>query len=122
MAKGKMTMLGELQRFKESMAANVDDLAGYEGGRLRFESLVTEALALTQEQAMLTAAKQEASKKLQGVLAEAQQVATVLRFAVKAQYGRDAEKLVEFGLQPFRGQKRKPKPETPPAPSSSSAE
>ena len=122
MAMGKMTLLGELQRFKESMAANVDDLSGYEGGRLRFEGLVAEAQALTQQQAALTAAKQAASKRLQDVLAEAQQMATVLRFAVKAQYGRDAEKLVEFGLQPFRGQKRKPKPETPPAPSSSPAE
>ena len=122
MAIGKMTMLGEMQRFKDSMAANVDDLSGYEGGRIRFESLVKEAQALTQQQAALTAAKQEVSKKLQVVLAEAQQVATVLRFAVKAQYGRDAEKLVEFGLQPFRGRSRKQQPETPPAPSASSAE
>jgi len=122
MAMGKMTLLGELQRFKESMAANVDDLAGYEGGRVQFDNLVTRAHALTQKQAALTAAKQEASKELQDVLNMAQQQATVLRFAVKAQYGRAAEKLVEFGLQPFRGQKRKPKPETPPETPASPAE
>ncbi len=116
MASGKMATLGDLQRFKESLSANVDKLTGYEGGRLKFDSLVTQAHGLTQQQAALTAAKQDSSKKLQDVLSEAQQLATVLRFALKALFGRDSEKLVEFGLQPFRGRTRKAKPETPPEP------
>jgi hypothetical protein len=116
MALGKMATLGDLQRFKESMSANVNELASYEGGRLRFEGLVARAQALTQQQAAQTAAKQETSKQLQEVLNEAQLLATVLRFAVKEHFGRNSEKLVEFGLQPFRGRTRKPKPETPPLP------
>lgn len=118
---GKMATLGELQRFKESMSANVNELESYEGSRVKFEGLVVKAHSLTQQQAALTAAKQEVSQQLKGVLAEAQRLATVLRFAVKAHYGPEAEKLVEFGLQPFRGKARKqkapekPQPE-PPAP------
>lgn len=111
---GKMETLGDLQRFKESMSANVDELQSYEGTRLQFEALVGKALSLTQQQAALTAAKQDASKQLKAVLTEAQRLATVLRFAVKAHFGPDSEKLVEFGVQPFRGRTRKPKPETPP--------
>lgn len=111
---GKMETLGELQQFKESMSANADKLKPYEETRLKFDGLVTEAQGLSQEQASLTAAKQETSKKLQQVLNEAQRVATVLRFAIKELFGRDSEKLVEFRLQPFRGRPRKQKgPENP---------
>lgn len=31
----------------------------------------------------------------------------VLKLSVKQQYGIDSEKLSEFGLQPFRGRRRK---------------
>ena len=116
MASGKMETLGTLQRFRDSMAANVTELTPYEGSRLKLDGLVTTAQGLTQQQAALTAAKQEASKQLQDVLDQALRLATVLRFAIRAHYGRDAEKLVEFGLKPFRGQTRKPTPEAPPEP------
>ncbi len=121
MARGKMATLGYMHRFKESMSANAEKLKAYEETRLKFEGLLTQAQGLTQQQAALTAAKQESSKQLQNVLSEVQRVATVLRFAVRELYGKDAEKLVEFGLQPFRGRPRKhkepekPQPE-PPAP------
>ena len=114
MAIGKMATLGDLQRFKESLLANVADLEPYEDTRLKFESLVTSAQGLTQQQAALTAAKQDSSKQLQDTLNEAMRVATVLRFAIRELYGKDAEKLVEFGVKPFRGRPRKKKePETP---------
>jgi hypothetical protein len=114
MASGKMATLGDMQRFKESMSANAEKLKPYEETRLKLEGLVTQAIGLTQQQAALTAAKQETSKQLKDVLNEMQRVATVLRFAVREHYGKDAEKLVEFGLQPFRGRPRKQKePETP---------
>ena len=117
----KMEQLGDLQYFKESLSANADKLKPYEETRLKFEGLVTQAQGLTQEQGALTASKQETSKKLKAVLGEAQRVATVLRFAVREHFGRDTEKLVEFGLQPFRGRPRKqkesekPQPPAPPA-------
>lgn len=112
----KMETLGELQRFKEAMLANVDELAAYETSRLKFDGMVGRAQVLNQDQASLTAAKQEASRKLDEELKEAQRLATVLRFAIKEHFGPDSEKLVEFGIQPFRGLNRKPKSPTPEAP------
>jgi hypothetical protein len=113
---GKMETLGEMQQFKESMSANAEKLKPYEETRLKFDGLVTQAQGLSQQQASLTAAKQEISKKLQETLNEAQRVATVLRFAVKELFGRDSEKLVEFRLQPFRGRSRKQKETEKPQP------
>jgi len=108
-----------LQRFKEALAANVDQLQPYEGSRLRFGELVAQAHVLTHQQAAMTAVKQEASRQIETALLEAQRLATVLRFAVKEHYGADSEKLVEFGLQPFRGRARKSKPQLPEAPAPS---
>ena len=116
MAARKMETLGDLQRFKEAMLANVADLTQYEGSRLKFEGFVDRALGLNQDQASLRAAKQEASRLLDEVMKEAVRLATVLRFAIKEHYGPDSEKLIEFGIQPFRGLKRKPKSPTPEAP------
>ena len=110
----KMETLGDLQRFKEAMLANVDKLTPYEESRSRFDSLVSEAQEHNREQAALTASKQEASRRFDESLWEAQRLATVLRFPIKEHFGPDSEKLVEFGLQPFRGKARKKKePEAP---------
>jgi hypothetical protein len=120
-----METLGDLQRFKESMLANVDRLTPYEESRVRFGGLVGEAQERNREQAALTAAKQEASRKFAEALREAQRLATVLRFAIKEHFGPDSEKLVEFGLRPFRGKTRTkkevPVPEAP-APAAPPAE
>ena len=110
----KMETLGDLQQFKESMSANVDKLTPYEVSRVKFDSLVGQAQELNRQQAALKAAKQEASRQFDAVLREARRLATVLRFAIKEHFGPDAEKVVEFGLQPFRGKARKKKePEAP---------
>ena len=77
---------------------------------------MAEAQELNRQQAALAASKQDISRRLQSVLIEAQRLATVLRFALKEHYGPDSEKLVEFGIQPFRGRTSKSKPEEPPTP------
>ena len=83
MASGrKMETLGDLQRFKESMLANVDQLTPYEESRARFDGLVSQAQESNREQAALTAAKQESSRQFDEALWEAERLATVLRFAM----------------------------------------
>src|SRR6478672_2374965 len=57
--------------------------------------------------------KQEATKTLKGILTQGSLAATKLRSAVKAHYGRDSERLVEYDMRPVRSRKRKPA--TPPA-------
>ncbi len=108
-------ILGDLQRLLTAVNANADDLQHLEGSRTAFEGLVSQAQLLSQEQAALMASKQEKTYALKIVMTEGQRLATVLRFAVRQHYGIAAEKLTEFGMQPFRGRLRKIKePEAPP--------
>ncbi|HWM91524.1 MAG TPA: hypothetical protein VN493_12230 [Thermoanaerobaculia bacterium] len=65
------------------------------------------ARSLYAQYAAMMAAKQEVWKELQQVLQEGNAVLRFLREGVKAHYGKDNEKLVEFGVQPFRRIKRK---------------
>lgn len=44
---------------------------------------------------------------------DGQRLATLMRKAVQQHYGAGSEKLVQFGVQPFRGRKTKPAPEGP---------
>ena len=63
------------------------------------------------------AEKQGLSRQLKTVFTESDRLANVVREALKAHYGIRAEKLVEFGMQPFRGRKlAKTAPETPGTP------
>ena len=108
-------MLGQLVRFSAALAANSSELAHLEGMRTRFEKLVSEAQTIAQQQAALVASKQEASKRLQNLLSEGLRSATGIERMLQEFYGSRAEKLAEFGLQPFRGRTRRSKeqPETP---------
>lgn len=110
-------MLGQLVRFNAALAANSSELAHLAGALERFEKLVSEAQTIAQQQAALVASKQEMSKRLQTLLNEGLRMATGLGKMLQEHYGLRAEKLAEFGLQPFRGRpRRKEKPEEPQAP------
>jgi hypothetical protein len=99
-------ILGQLMRFSAALAANSTELEHLEGMRVRFASLVNEAQAIAQQQAALAASKQQASKRLQTLFAEGVRSATGLERMLLEFYGLRAEKLAEFGIQPFRGRRR----------------
>ena len=113
--KGK---LGDLQRLMSLLTANRTDLEHVEATRQRLEVQLAAALEAADRQAKHTAAKQEASQQLRTFMTESERLANILRLSVKQHYGIRAEKLVEFGLQPFRRRPRKPAaaPEPPPLP------
>ena len=96
-------MLGSWQRWIAALLANGADLEHLEVPRTELQSLAARGQSLIQTQSELTAAKQETSKELREVMAEGQRLVTVLKLAVKQHYGIGSEKLVEFGVQPFRG-------------------
>lgn len=110
-------MLGSWQRWIKALLANVPDLGHLEVLRAQLDELAAQGQELIRSQSELTAAKQEASQKLRVVMVEGQRLMTILKLAVKQHYGIDSEKLAEFGVQPFRGRRRKaaepPAPETP---------
>jgi hypothetical protein len=113
----------------KALATNSAELPQLELSRLRLESLMGQLKDLTAQQASLTASKQEVCRRLAEVVNEVQKLMTFLDFGVKEHYGNRAEKLVEFGLQPFRSQPRvrlvgpdgqplKPRPVKPAPPAS----
>jgi hypothetical protein len=110
--------LGRLQRLSMALSTNSGDLPHLEGSRELFMSLLAQAQEAAMHQAALTAGKQEASKQLKTLLTESERLANVLQLGVKHHYGIRAEKLAEFGMQPFRGrsQKATPAPELTPRP------
>ncbi|HEX7180533.1 MAG TPA: hypothetical protein VF756_01725 [Thermoanaerobaculia bacterium] len=111
-------ILGDLQRLMGVIEANKAELPQLEPFWIKLEGVLTQALGVSQQQAALKAAKQEASKQMRRLTSEGQRLANVIRTAVKEHYGIREEKIAEFGLQPFRGRKvrltKKPKPSAPP--------
>jgi len=97
-----------------ALGANAADLAHLDGARLRLAKIVGDVEGIAQQQAALTASKQDASKKLRDLLIEGQRLASGMSKFLQEHYGSRSEKLAEFGLQPFRGRKaRTPKEKTP---------
>jgi hypothetical protein len=90
----------------KALAANSEELPHLEMPRTRLDGLTSELKDLTAQQASLTAGKQEVSKRLSGLVQAAQKLLTFLDTGVKEHYGNRAEKLVEFGIQPFRSAPR----------------
>lgn len=108
---GKM---GYLQSFLGNLEANAQELSHLDVSRLKLGTLVGQLREIELRQSALKAGSQEASKELERLLSDALRLATVLRLAVKEHYGIRAEKVAQFGLQPFRGRTRtKSKPQAP---------
>jgi len=119
-------VMGDLQRLSVTMEANKEALPQLEPFRLKLTGIVTQVFDIAKQQAAYKAGKQESSKQLRKLLTEGNRVADVVRTAVKDHFGPGAEKVAEFGVQPFRGLKAKPAtgkpvPTTPPAPAGSAA-
>jgi hypothetical protein len=90
----------------KALAANSGDLPQLELSRVHLDSMTTEMKDLTAQQASLTASKQETSKRLADLAREARKMLTFVDTGVKQHYGNKSEKLVEFGVQPFRSAPR----------------
>jgi hypothetical protein len=102
------------QELATSLEVNTSDFPHLEAQRLRLAELLRQAQLLSSQQAALTASKQDVSKQLLAVIDEGRKLATFLRVGIRQRYGTRAEKLIEFGLRPFRG-RRRPAGTEPPA-------
>jgi|SRR6185369_1973185 len=96
----------KMQLRNEAVAANSADLPHLEMKRPRLNDVLNEVKSLTTEQASMTARKQEISQRLAGLMREGGSLVAFIDAGVKQHYGNRAEKLAEFGLQPFRGRPR----------------
>ena len=97
---------GDWQGLAVQVQANGAELAHLEPLRVRLLAQLDKAVEIGKQQAGLIASKQEMSKQFRVVITEGDRLATLLRSAIKQHYGIRAEKLVEFGVKPFRSAPR----------------
>ena len=103
----------EWEGLLRALIANLVQLPQLEGARAKLEGLLAGFRDLVGQQAVHQAAKQEMSKQIQALVRDGRKTATMIRAVLKEHYGHDSEKLVEFGVQPFRARIRKPTVKTP---------
>jgi len=90
----------------DGVGNNQADLPDLVNKKVELEQTGEEVRALSTEQAVLTAGKQETSKRLKAKLRKGEALADFLRTGVRQVYGYGSEKLVEFGMQPIRPRSR----------------
>lgn len=88
------------------------DLVIFETMRAQLEAERLGLVEATSRQSTLKSQSQKASRDIDGHVARGRDLATRLHDAIRAHFGRTAEELTEFGLNPRRP--RKPIPEAPP--------
>jgi hypothetical protein len=97
-----------------SAAANASEVPQAELTRVALDEVIVEVDKIVVEQSAFQASKQMASQRLQTLVDQGDKLTTVLKTIIKQHYGSGNDKLVEFGIQPFRS---RPKPTVAPAPS-----
>lgn len=90
-----------------ALEANAEELADLEAAREKLQGIESRAQAAFRAQSAAAAAKQEASKELETLIAEGRLVMAFLNAGIRQHYGKESEKLAEFNLPPFRGRRLK---------------
>jgi len=98
--------LKKMELRNKALAANSADLPQLELTRVRLDAMTTEMKDLTAQQASQAASKQDTSKRIADLVREARKMLTCVDTVVKQHYGNQSEKLVEFGVKPFRSAPR----------------
>ena len=97
---------------------NEEELLHLETRRDKLQGIYDGANLAIRDQAAARAVKQDASRRLEELMAEGRKVDTFLVTGLREHYGQNSEKLAEFLLRPFRGRRskkvEKPDPEPPP--------
>jgi hypothetical protein len=91
-----------------ALLANIAELPHLEVPRAKLQALLDEVRGLVSQQDVHAASKQQVSQRLKVALADGKKLATFLSTGVKEHFGNRNEKLVEFGVQPFRRKKTDP--------------
>jgi hypothetical protein len=96
----------KLELRSKALATNREELPHLDVTRVKIDVVLGDVKELTAEQASLSAAKQEVSKRIAERMREGEALMAFVDAGVRQHYGNRSEKLVEFGLQPFRPQPR----------------
>jgi len=98
------------------VALNQPQLQHLDGHRIQLQESTVQFKELSTQFNALTTSKQEVNKEMQALFRRMETLVAYLRTGVRQHYGKDSEKLIEFGLQPYRGKTPSPKAPLPEAP------
>ena len=96
------------------LTANQEQIQFLEGHRGELEQKMVRFKELSTKHAALTTSKQEVGKEMRQLFREVETLVAFIRTGIRQHFGKDSEKLIEFGLQPFRGVRtaaKEPEPE-----------
>ena len=99
-------ILKNLELRRKAVEANREELPHLEEPLVKIDGVLSDVKDLAAQQASLAAAKQDITKRLAERMREGERLTAFVDACVRQRYGNRAEKLVEFGLQPFRPQPR----------------
>ena len=99
----------EWEKLVAGLRANPQVLVAIEPLLQDFETLLAEIRTLVVQQSAQTATVQQTSKDIEDRVKRGRLVAARLRSAAKAVFGDRTEKVIEFGMRPFRKSVRAPK-------------
>jgi len=120
-----LNALNGWEQVAAAQEANAAVIPHMEAPLAKLRVLLEQARSQTAEHHALTATKQDVSKDLQKTIRQGQKLVDLMRTAAVEQFGAESEKLVAWGVQPFRGRAKKattkpPENPTAKAPDSSS--
>jgi predicted transcriptional regulator len=96
----------KLELRTKALAANIEEIPHLAMQLSKLDEWLNLLKELTAEQARLTAARQEVSKRIAEIIDEAQRLLISVDYAVKLHYGNRSEKLLEYGVKPLRKKPR----------------
>jgi len=109
MSKSRGDLVIDWEKLAAAFRANPPAVIGVEPMLQDFETLLAELRSLGIQQDAQTAAVQQTSQDLDARVKRGTLLASRLRSAAKAFYGDRTEKVIEFGMRPFRKPVRSPK-------------
>lgn len=107
--------IGDWERLTQSLnEETTDGVPPLQIMHRQLQGSLEEFRKLTLEQRRLDAEKQAVTRRMNEILEEGRKTASAIKMGLKLQLGASNERLVQFGIRPFRGRKRRKPTETQP--------
>lgn len=101
------TTVERWRKIADGMARHEIDIPYLAEHRARLEEMIARANELIAQRAVHQAAKQQATRDLQALLADGRRVASFLRAGLIQELGNRSSRLIAFGLRPFSRRSRR---------------
>ncbi len=99
--RSRASQMREMQRLLSALQARAAELPHLKAHTEMLEARLRQLEELIRTQAALTEARMDATQKVTAAMSSCERLATVLRLTLKLHYGRSAEKLKDFGIEPW---------------------